>query len=112
MATKTVDQSAVSAATARRYGRLSVVLPFPDLRLVPPSPPPVCTETIEALERLLDGARRGQFVGIAYAVTTAKHEYMVDTIGAFRSDPTYARGAIAALDDELRELVHEGAGSA
>lgn len=91
--------------------RVAPVVPFRALRLVPPAPPPVCAETIEALEQLIDGARRGHYIGIAFAVTTSKREYMVDTIGDFRSDPTYARGAVAVLDDELRELIHEGAGS-
>lgn len=98
-----------SASTARR--RVAPVVPFRALRLVPPAPPPVCVETIEALEQLIDGARRGHYIGIAFAVTTSKREYMVDTIGDFRSNPTYARGAVAVLDDELRELIREGAGS-
>ena len=108
MATKTVDQSAVSSDTVRPRARAPNVLPFPGLRLVPPAPPPVCAETIEALERLLEGARRGQFVGIAYVVTTTKRDYQVDTAGDFRSDLAYALGAVAMLDDELRKLVHEG----
>ena len=106
MATKTVDHSAVFASTGRS-GHAPIVLPFPGQRLVLPSPPPVCVETVEALEQLIDGACNGRHVGIAFAVTTNGREYTMDATGEFLSDPTYARGALATLDDKLGEHIYD-----
>lgn len=77
------------------------------LRLVSPTPQPPCAETIRFCEALLEEARNGDARGIAAAVAMAGRNYSVQTCGNFRVDPTYARGAVAALDDELRTLVHE-----
>jgi hypothetical protein len=108
MATKTVDQSVVSSTTVRPRARAPNVLPFPALRLVPPAPPPVCAETIEALERLLEEARSGRVRGVAAVVGMTGRRYSVEVCGDWRADPTLARGAVAAIDDELRKLVYEG----
>lgn len=81
----------------------------PAFRLVPPAARPPCVETVLHLEELLRRARAGEIRGIADVVLLPGKGYSVDAIGAFRRDPTFARGAIAALDDEMRELVHERA---
>ena len=104
MATKTVDQPSAPAAVTRRHTSAPVVVSFRALRLLPAPPPRVCTETVEALEVLLAGARSGQIIGIAFALMTNKREYITDVIGAFYTDLTLARGAVATLDDELREI--------
>lgn len=110
MATTTVNQPRKSTSTAGARGRGAHVLPFPGLQLVPSAPPPVCSETVEAIERLLESARSGHVVGIAFAAMFEGSNYMVRTTGALRNDPTLARGAVATLDDELRELVHDNQG--
>lgn len=108
MATKTVDQSAGSSATVRPRARAPNVLPFPGLRLVPPAPPRVCADTIAVLERLLDGARLGQYVGLACVVASPDYGYRAEVAGSFVKDPTFARGAVASIDDALRDFVDEG----
>lgn len=79
------------------------------LRLVSPGPAPTCAATIAQLEHLLDEARAGRIVGLAVVATSRQRSYSVEATGLMRDDPTFARGAVAALDDELRELVREDA---
>ena len=75
-----------------------------NLRLLPPF---ICKETVALAEALRNGARSGAVVGFAIAVAARDSTYVVDTAGVFRADPTYARGAVASLDDKLRSLVQE-----
>lgn len=44
-------------------------------------------------------------IGIAYAVMYKGRNYIVNTAGEMHRNPTFARGAVAALDDELRRMV-------
>ena len=71
---------------------------------------PVSTDTVEALEQLLDGAKKGQVIGIAFGVLMKRRRYFVNTAGEARRDPTFTRGMLLALDDELRRMVHAAAG--
>lgn len=66
----------------------------------------VSRDTIEALETLLDGAKRGDVTGIAYAVTLRKRRYITNVAGFCFKNPTFARGMVWALSDELGALVH------
>lgn len=79
----------------------------PALCLVPPMPRPPCAETVQFCENLLEAARTGFTHGVALVMARKGRSYSVEACGDFREDPTYARGAVAALDDELRELVKE-----
>lgn len=66
-------------------------------------------DTVEALELLLAQAQRGHITGIAFAALLKRRRYTVGVSGEAYSDPTLARGAVCALDDELRDLVSGGA---
>lgn len=65
----------------------------------------VSTDTVGALEQLLDDARSGHIIGIAFAAVLKRKRYFVDAAGEARRDPTFTRGMIGALDDELRDLI-------
>lgn len=67
---------------------------------------PISHDTIEALEALLDGARKGEVTGIAFACTLRKQRYITNVAGMCWKNPTFARGMVAFLSDELAGLVH------
>lgn len=62
----------------------------------------ICDDTIECLETLLDDAKRGRVVGIAFAAVLSVQTFIVDTSGECTRNPVFARGLVASLDDELR----------
>ena len=66
---------------------------------------PVSHDTVEALELMLAQAQRGHITGIAFVVMLKRRRYHVNVAGEAFNDPTLARGAVCALDDELRDLV-------
>jgi hypothetical protein len=66
----------------------------------------ISRDTIEALETLLHGAKNGDVTGIAFAVTLRKNRYVTNVAGMCYKNPTFARGMIGALNDELAGLVH------
>lgn len=59
------------------------------------------SDTIKCLEILLDNAKQGQVLGIAYAAMLSNREFIVDATGECNRNPIFARGIIASLDDEL-----------
>jgi sugar phosphate isomerase/epimerase len=73
----------------------------PPFHLVPDE---LSTDTVEVLEELLDEARKRRIIGIAFAVMYRNREYIVNTAGEARRNPTFTRGMIAALDDRLSEV--------
>lgn len=71
-------------------------------------PDTLSEETIECLETLLDRARRGQVIGIAFAVMLKRRAYIVNSAGEAHRNPTFARGMVAALDDQLSQRIRGG----
>lgn len=71
----------------------------------------VSRDTVEALEQLLEAAREGQIVGLAFGAMLRRKRYLVNCAGEACRDPTTARGMICALDDELSVLVQSRADS-
>lgn len=65
------------------------------------------TETIEVLRTLLREAESGHLIGLAFAAIYKDRRYIVDTAGEAYRSPTFARGMVAALDDESRELLRQ-----
>lgn len=61
----------------------------------------VSTDTITCLEALLEDARRGSVIGIAYTAMLKRRGYIVNSAGEAHRNPTFARGMVAALDDHL-----------
>ena len=66
--------------------------------LVPDS---LSTNTIKCLETLLEHARSGEVIGIAFAAMLKRQTFIVNSAGEARRNPTFSRGMVAALDDEL-----------
>lgn len=68
----------------------------------------ISSDTVEALQQLLDGAHKGEVIGLAMVVMLKRRRYIVDCSGEACRSPTFARGAVQALDDELRSRIwHE-----
>jgi len=70
----------------------------PPFRLVPDT---VSNDTQEALRELLELAERGELIGLAFAGMLRQRKFFVDTAGEAHRSPVFARGMVAALDDEL-----------
>lgn len=65
----------------------------------------VSHDTIEALEQMLDEARRGRLIGMACVAMYKRREYYANATGEAYRNPTFSRGMVAMLDDYLREMV-------
>ena len=61
---------------------------------------------IEKLEWLLEGAKRGEVTGIAFAASLGGMRFLTDSAGSCYEHPTFARGCVLALSDELAALQH------
>lgn len=61
----------------------------------------VSRDTVECLRVLLQAAENGEVIGVAYAAMHKKRRYTVHTCGEAHRNPTFCRGMLAALDDEL-----------
>lgn len=68
-------------------------------------PDTLSNETIECIEQLLVWARRGDLIGIAFAGVLKRRGYIVNSAGEAHRNPTFARGMVAALDDQLSARV-------
>lgn len=60
-------------------------------------------DVAEALKELY--AQRADIVGIAFVAMYRGRRYVVGTAGEATRNPTFTRGMIAALDDELAEMI-------
>ncbi|MBT2299232.1 hypothetical protein J7E70_02025 [Variovorax paradoxus] len=69
-------------------------------------PDNISRDTVEALQTLLDLAKEGEVTGIAFAVTLRKQRYITNVAGHCHSNPTFARGMVMSLSDEIAHLVH------
>lgn len=61
----------------------------------------VSHDTIEALEFLLEQAREGELIGIAYGAMLKNRYCMVDTAGEAHRNPLFALGVVCMLSDGL-----------
>jgi hypothetical protein len=66
----------------------------------------VSRDTVEALEQLLGAARTGDITGIAFAAALKRRKYITNVAGSCYRYPTFARGMLGALDDELSNMIH------
>jgi hypothetical protein len=65
----------------------------------------VSNDTIQCLEALLKMARDGEVIGVAYCAMHKKRRYVVHSCGEAYRNPTFTRGMLAALDDELSQRI-------
>ena len=75
----------------------------PALRLV--ANEAVSRDTVSCLRDLLARAERGEVVGIAYAAMQRGRRYTLHVCGEADRNPTFARGMVDALGDELKARV-------
>jgi hypothetical protein len=71
----------------------------PPFRLVPLSG--ASPDTVSCLRDLLARAERGEVIGVAYAAMHKRRQYTVHACGEASRNPTFARGMVGALSDEL-----------
>lgn len=71
-------------------------------------PDTLSNETIECLEQLLMHAKRGELIGIAFAGMLKRRGYIVNSAGEAHRNPSFSRGMIAALDDQLGQRIRGG----
>lgn len=76
----------------------------PPYRLVPDK---ISEHTVTALEELLAEARKGRIIGVGFIAIYRERKYIVNTAGEARRSPTFTRGALQALDDELSRMIRE-----
>lgn len=62
-------------------------------------------DTIAALEKLLTDARAGELIGIAFAAAYSRRSYCTRVTDDLLENPTFARGMLCTLDDQLQRLV-------
>lgn len=64
----------------------------------------VSHDTVRALESMLEAARGGELIGMAYAAMFRERKYLVNATGEAYRNPTFSRGMLRDLDDELGRL--------
>lgn len=67
---------------------------------------PLSHDTVECLELLLNEAKQGKVLGLAYAAMLSNREFITDSTGECRRNPVFARGLVASLDDDLKQMVN------
>jgi hypothetical protein len=71
-------------------------------------PDAVSHDTVKCLQTLLRHARKGEVIGIAFAAALKRRAYITNTAGECHRNPTWARGLVAALDDQLSSRIRGG----
>lgn len=71
-------------------------------------PDEVSHDTVKCLETLLEHARSGEVIGLVFAAALKRHAYIANTAGECYRNPTWTRGIVAALDDQLAGRVQGG----
>ena len=68
-------------------------------------PDNLSSDTVECLEQLLERARRGEVIGLAFAAMLRKRNYIVNSAGEVHRNPTFGLGMVRVLDDELMRKI-------
>jgi len=71
----------------------------------------ISRDTVEAARQILEGAESGEIVGLTFGLMLKHRRFVVNVAGECLRDPTFSRGMLGAMDDELRELVQGNAGT-
>lgn len=68
-------------------------------------PTAVSSDTVSALEALLQQAHQGTLIGLAWVSLRPGNGYEVDIAGEARNVPVVVRGLLKVLDDQLGEMM-------
>lgn len=68
----------------------------------------ISTDTINCLKVQVEKAESGDLIGIAMVMMYRDRQFGVQTCGELDRNPTFCRGAVAALDDKLARRMWEG----
>jgi hypothetical protein len=68
--------------------------------------PRVSEDTVECLEAMLERARRGEIIGIAYAAMQSNRKFFYNSCGEAHRNPTFAAGMTQAMLHGLMRKVH------
>ncbi len=66
----------------------------------------ISQDTMETLEWLLDEARKGKIIGIAYAALGKQREVIVDAVGESNRNIILTKGMVSFLDAELNNRLN------
>lgn len=66
----------------------------------------ISRDVVDALTVLLEGAKSGDVTGLAFTATLKRNRYVTNVAGLCYKNPTFTRGCIGALDDELAGIIH------
>lgn len=64
-------------------------------------------KTISTLEEMLIAAKAGEITGMAFVVTLPGMRFISNATGYCADNPSFARGAVMFLSDQLGGLAHE-----
>ena len=68
----------------------------------------VSHDTVEALETLLEHAKSGELIGVCFTAMLKRRGYIVNCAGEAYRNPTFSRGMLCALDDQLSLRIRGG----
>lgn len=77
----------------------------PPFVLIPDS---LSTEMVECTRQLHEQALKGDLIGLAFAGMIKRRGYIVNSAGEAHRSPTFARGMLLSLDDQLSTRVRGG----
>lgn len=66
-------------------------------------------DTVQCVEHLLEQAKSGECIGVAYVAMYRRRKYAVHVCGETHRNPTWTRGAVTVLQDELGAAIREDA---
>jgi len=66
---------------------------------------PISDDTVRALVQLADDAASGAYIGFAIGLLRPRLRYSVHCVGEACERPTWTRGIVHVLDDELRAII-------
>lgn len=70
-------------------------------------PDTISHDTVEAARTILDQAESAKLIGFTFCLMYGEKRYVVNAAGEAYDSPTFSRGMTAALDDFLKERLHE-----
>lgn len=65
----------------------------------------VSRDLVTCLTQMLEGAKSGKIKGICFAAILDKNRFITNVAGLCYRNPTFARGMVSSLDDELAGLI-------